>query len=333
MSESSVYHGIDPYLLPRLTTVDFVQLRGYFVENQTLSPEAPHSLSKKGKEIYICIDQKLLKFYLNPKTGGVKYSSQIVIKSAKEGYSDAKRFEDKLYLMLNPSFNSSRKVLSNLFNYKDSQFLKKEYLSNSEKFYVLVWDLKKKKPEFKIRFRSRVIETLIRPKLIFFALKDRLSIFERSSLSHLLKVPIKSPEGIQESIEAVESISCSREGEETPTQILLFLPKNSSYLLFLRIDECLDLQFSYVAQRKRTSVNRRTSRISGRISLPKNSNFLEESNKNTIMSFGKKKEAVMEDIEEGTDTDPEKEGFGLSSSIYFNGEMHASGFKEKSRRL
>ena len=68
-------------------------------------------------------------------------------------------------------------------------------MSDSEKFYVLVWDLKKKKPEFKIRFRHKIIETVIRPKLVFFALENRLSIFERNSLIHLLKLPIRSKEG------------------------------------------------------------------------------------------------------------------------------------------
>ena len=111
MSESSAYYGINPNKMPQLKTVEFVQLRGYFVENNTLTQTTNEQFSKKGREIYICIDQKLLKFYLNPVTGLLKYSSQIVIKSAKQGYSDVKKYNDKLYLVLNPSFNSNKKVL------------------------------------------------------------------------------------------------------------------------------------------------------------------------------------------------------------------------------
>jgi hypothetical protein len=113
---------------------------------------------------------------------------------------------------------------------------------------------------------------------------------------------------------------------------MLFLPENSSYLLFLPLDECLDLKLDYVAQRKRMSVQRRVSRIStsNRVSLPKNDSYLEEKIKPAVRSFGKKTEAVMEDIEEGTDTDPEKENFGRSSSVYFNSEIQKSMFPEKS---
>ena len=101
MSESSAYYGVLPEQLT-LKTVDFVQLRGYYV--------GEGEGSKKGKQVYICIDQKLLKFYLDPVTGKLKYSSQIVIKSAKEGYSDVRQYGENLYLVLNPSFNSNKNV-------------------------------------------------------------------------------------------------------------------------------------------------------------------------------------------------------------------------------
>jgi hypothetical protein len=101
MSESSAYYGLFPDQIT-IKTVDFVQLRGYFIDEK----EIPN----KGRQVFICIDQKLLKFYLNMETGKLKYSSQIVIKSAKEGYSDVRQFQDNLYLILNPSFQSKDKV-------------------------------------------------------------------------------------------------------------------------------------------------------------------------------------------------------------------------------
>ena len=102
MSESSAYFGIKPEQI-KLKTIDFVQLKGYFVTKV--------NVPGKGQLVFICIDEKLLKFYLDPKSGKLKYSSQIVIKSAKGGYSDVRCYDDKLYLVLNPSFNSKRRVV------------------------------------------------------------------------------------------------------------------------------------------------------------------------------------------------------------------------------
>lgn len=187
MSETSAYFGVKPEQI-KLKTVDFVQLKGYFVTDL----EVPG----KGRLVYACIDEKLLKFYLDAKSGKLKYSSQIVIKSAKGGYSDAEHFDEKLYLVLNPSFNANKHVISATpFNLQKSPEEAKDYLSNSEKFYVLVWNLRTKKPEFKIRFRQQILRMAIRPSLVVFALANRVSIFERASLTHLLKVPIRLPEG------------------------------------------------------------------------------------------------------------------------------------------
>lgn len=113
---------------------------------------------------------------------------------------------------------------------------------------------------------------------------------------------------------------------------MVFLPQNSPYLLYLRLDQCLDLKFDYVAQRKRVSLKRRASRMSAnRVSLRKKEAFLEEQTPQAVRHFGKKTEAVMEDIEEGTDTDPEKEPFGMTSSVFFNSESQLPGFPEKSK--
>lgn len=102
MSESSAYFGIKPEQI-KLKTVDFVQLKGYFVTNV--------DVPGKGRLVFACIDEKLLKFYLEPQSGKLKYSSQIVIKSAKGGYSDVHFYNGKLYLILNPSFNVNKNVI------------------------------------------------------------------------------------------------------------------------------------------------------------------------------------------------------------------------------
>lgn len=60
---------------------------------------------------------------------------------------------------------------------------------------MLVWNLQTKKPEFKIRFRQQILKMAIRPKLVIFALANRVSVFERATLTHLVKVPIKLAEG------------------------------------------------------------------------------------------------------------------------------------------
>jgi hypothetical protein len=111
---------------------------------------------------------------------------------------------------------------------------------------------------------------------------------------------------------------------------MLFLPENANYLVYVVLDACLEMQLDFVAERKRVSVNRRASRMSIKKSFQKNQKiFLEENNNTPIMSFGKKNKAVQEDIEEGTDTDPEKEPFGVSSSIYFNDDMQNEKYCEK----
>jgi hypothetical protein len=222
-------------------------------------------------------------------------------------------------------------VHKNLFNLK-KKHKKDEYLSNSEKFYVLVWNLKLKKPEFKIRFRHKIKEMVIRSRLVFFVLENRLSIFERNTLTHILKLPIKSPNGKEEKIKSAKTIKTSTDiGIES--HVMLFLPEDCSYLLFLQLDECLDMKLDYVAQRKRVLVQRRVSRVStSKVNLKGKGGFLEEKGIQTpaIRSFGKKDQAVMEDIEEGTDTDPEKDNFHKSSSVYFNSEIQKSMFPEKS---
>lgn len=101
MSEASAYFGIRPEQI-KLKTVDFVQLKGYFVTDQ--------AVPGKGRLVFAGIDEKLLKFYLDPVSGKLKYSSQIVIKSAEGGYSDVACFDEKLYLVLNPSFSPSKRV-------------------------------------------------------------------------------------------------------------------------------------------------------------------------------------------------------------------------------
>jgi hypothetical protein len=117
MSESSAYFGLKPRSVSKLKTVDFVQLRGYFEGRQSLMASPDEIATQKGREVYVCIDQKLLKFYMNPVNGALRYSSQIVIKCAKEGYSDVHKFEKKLYLVLNPSFNPKTKVKCILIKY------------------------------------------------------------------------------------------------------------------------------------------------------------------------------------------------------------------------
>ena len=68
-------------------------------------------------------------------------------------------------------------------------------MNSKEKFYVLIWNLKEKKPDFKIRFKRKILKTLVRPKLVLFVLENRLSFFARDSLSHLIKIPIQYEDG------------------------------------------------------------------------------------------------------------------------------------------
>ena len=212
-------------------------------------------------------------------------------------------------------------------------------MSDSEKLYVLVWDLEKKRPEFKVRFKHRVLDLVVRPKLVFFAFENRLSVFERRTMTHILKLPVKTKTGTnllltlgkEEQIKQVESIFASNIDQPNKNQIMLFLPENSCSLLYLTLDSSLEMQFDYISERKRVSVSRRTSRLSTKKSVLGNNQikYLEEISPKQVMSFTKKSQVVREDIHEGTDTDPEKDLFNVSSSIYFNAETQNADIKEK----
>lgn len=69
-------------------------------------------------------------------------------------------------------------------------------VNRPEKFYVLVWNKKERKAEFRIRFKKKVLDLLVRPNLIIFALQNRISIFDRSTLKNLKKVPINPENGM-----------------------------------------------------------------------------------------------------------------------------------------
>ena len=108
MSEGSVYISKNMKEVPVLSTmtnIEFVQLKGYFIHENEQNATNLKSDENNIVETYICIDQKLLKFRFNCSTGKLDYSSQIVIKTASEGYSEVVKTDQRLFLVLNPSFN------------------------------------------------------------------------------------------------------------------------------------------------------------------------------------------------------------------------------------
>ena len=69
-------------------------------------------------------------------------------------------------------------------------------VNRPEKFYVLVWNIKERKPEFRIRFKKKVLDVVIRPRIVIFSLQNRLSIFDRKTLKNLKKIPINPDNGM-----------------------------------------------------------------------------------------------------------------------------------------
>ena len=126
-----------------------------------------------------------------------------------------------------------------------------------------------------------------------------------------------------------DSISCK------PQMIFLSSKKQSNCLLYIILDETLDMQFDFFTQRKRQSENRRASRlIQKRLSArSKTFAFVNRDIKagDDSFNFGKKAEAANLNIQESSQEINFKDGAGISSSIYFNENLQNQGpnFAEK----
>lgn len=229
MTETSVlWNGGLEEEITKTEQIEFVELKNYF----------PFSINDKNNEVLISIDNKLLKFNLNKKTGEMKYSSKLIIKPIKEGYKNVVQENDLLYLTC----------------------LENNLMEDKNKNYVWIWNKKNKKPESKLAFKRKVLETVIRNQFVVFVLENRFSFFKKNSYEHLLKTNFVLPEQPQQTQEMEKCVYV--QSTEDNSQTIILLPKdNKGDIWYINFTETLDMQFDFYTRRKRESQTRRQSHI------------------------------------------------------------------------
>lgn len=136
------------------------------------------------------------------------------------------------------------------------------------------------------------------------------------------------------------SVKCiSRDTGIVDCNMLFLLLTAKNFLLYTVFDEISDMQFDYLKQRKRQSIVRRESRsletsgVLNRTSIA----LTKEERSGRLMSFGKKKKAIVEKIDKvnNFDSEDERKKLGISTSIYVTGGETGQGpdIEEKGKPL